>query len=99
MNNKDKNIKPSTLYDALLTLKTQEECSAFFDDLCTIGEINAMAQRMEVAIMLSENMVYNEIMAKTGASSATISRVAKCLNHGKGGYTNVLERMTKEQNG
>ena len=89
------NIQTGALYEAILTLKTPGECAGLFDDLCTAGEISAMAQRLQVARLLRENMVYSDIVAKTGASSATISRVARCLNHGEGGYETVLSRMIK----
>ena len=81
------------LYSAILKLKTEEECRSFFNDLCTINELDSMAQRLLVAKLLAKNEVYNEIAAKTGASSTTISRVARCLNHGDNGYTTVLERL------
>ena len=85
------------LYRGILTLQTREECYAFFEDICTIKELQAMAQRLRVAAQLRNNKNYNEIQADTGASSATISRVNKCLNYGSGGYITVLERMGKEQ--
>lgn len=78
------------LYDALLKLHSKEEITAFFEDLCTRNEVHAMGQRLEVARLLSENVPYNEIADKTGASTATISRVAKALNYGSGGYKLVL---------
>ena len=81
------------LYSAILKLKTLEECCSFFNDLCTINELDSMAQRLLVAKLLAKNEVYNEIAAKAGASSTTISRVARCLNHGDNGYTTVLERL------
>ncbi len=85
--------KGHLLYKALMTLKTEEECRAFFADLCTITEIRAMEQRLEVAKMLSEGKVYNAIVEDTGASSATVSRVNRSLNHGASGYQTVLERL------
>ena len=85
------------LYRGILTLQTREECYAFFEDICTIKELQAMAQRLRVAAQLRDNKNYNEIQADTGASSATISRVNKCLLYGSGGYATVLERMGKEQ--
>jgi len=81
------------LYKAVLTLKTAEECKEFFSDLCTVAEIKAMVQRLEVAKMLNEKQVYNKIVEKTGASSATISRVNKSLNHGENGYLKALGRL------
>ncbi len=93
-----KNKKPQTdvLYTAILSLQSMEECAAFFEDLCTITELNAMAQRLQVAALLKEKMVYSDIAAKTGASSATISRVARFLNYGNGGYETILSRLDPE---
>ena len=85
------------LFDGILTLRSKEECYAFFEDVCTIKELQAMAQRFRVAEQLSSNKNYNEIQADTGASSATISRVNKCLMYGSGGYTTALQRLTKEK--
>ena len=85
------------LFQGILTLKSVEECYAFFEDVCTIKELQAMAQRFRVAQMLRDNKNYNEIQADTGASSATISRVNKCILYGSGGYATALERMGKER--
>lgn len=79
------------LYEAILKLKTIEDCDKFFDDLCTINEINAMVQRLEVAVLLRQGETFNTIVERTGASTATISRVNKCLKYGSGGYDIVLE--------
>jgi len=81
------------LFEAVLTLKTVDECYRFFEDLATIGEIKALAQRLEVAKMLDEGLTYEDIVASTGASTATISRVKKCLHYGADGYRIVLERV------
>lgn len=89
-------VKSQDLYRAVLTLKTEEECRRFFKDLCTISELRAMEQRYDVAVLLDEGMVYSDILEKTGASSATISRVNRALNYGEDGYHLVLDRM-KEQ--
>ena len=89
--------KSDLLYRAILTLKTQEECYNFFQDLCTIAELRSMEQRYEVATLLDEGMIYREILAETGASSATISRVNRSLLNGAGGYETVLERMKAEK--
>ena len=78
------------LYDAVMTLDSAEECRHLFEDLCTVNEVHAMGQRLEVARLLNENVPYNEIADMTGASTATISRVAKALNYGAGGYKLVL---------
>ena len=85
------------LYRGILTLQTREECYAFFEDICTIKELQAMAQRFRVASQLKDNKNYNEIQLSTGASSATISRVNKCLLYGSVGYATALERMGKEE--
>lgn len=85
------------LYRGILALQTREECYAFFEDICTIKELQAMAQRFRVAAMLQDNKNYNEIQTDTGASSATISRVNKCILYGSGGYATALERMGKER--
>lgn len=85
----------SKLFEAILTLETVEECYKFFDDLCTCNELKAFSQRMQVARLLREHRVYNNIVKDTGASSATISRVNRSLNDGNGGYDIVLERLRK----
>ncbi len=97
MNSKHKKVNTKQLMESILSLKTVEECEAFFLDLCTMSELGAMAQRLEVAQMLRDELVYNDIASKTGASSATISRVARCLNYGSGGYEMVLERTSKDK--
>lgn len=86
------------LYEAILTLKTPEECRLFFEDVCTIKEVQAMAQRFAVASQLDEGRNYLEVGCGTGASSATISRVNKCLVYGPGGYRMALDRL-KEREG
>lgn len=83
------------LHRAILTLKTEEECAAFFDDICTIQELEALAQRLEVACNLREGKSYVDINKATGASTATICRVSKALNYGDGGYKTVIERLEK----
>lgn len=84
------------LYRAVLELRSAEECQRFFEDLCTVSELKAMCQRLEVAVMLSEKSVYTDIVAKTGASTATISRVNRCLQDGNGGYAAALRRLKGE---
>lgn len=86
----------NNLYKAILSLQTEEECAAFFDDICTIQEIEALAQRLEVAFKLIEGKSYIDINKLTGASTATIGRVSKCLNYGDGGYKVVIDRMVKK---
>lgn len=81
------------LYEAVLALETPEECQAFFEDVCTIKELEALAQRLQVASALYQGKNYNEVYEKTGVSTATICRVNKCLNYGDGGYRTVLERL------
>ena len=89
--------KNERLYRAILALETEEECYAFFQDLCTIAELRSMEQRYEVATLLNDGMIYNDILERTGASSATISRVNRSLLNGAGGYENVLERMKEQE--
>ena len=86
-----KNMKQ--FYNAILTLKTEDEVAKFFDDVATIKEVLDLASRLEVARMLTEKKVFSEISRETGASSATISRVNKCLNYGDGGYKTALDRL------
>lgn len=85
------------LFQAVLTLENVEDCYRFFEDICTINELHAIAQRLQVAKLLSEKKTYNEIESVTGASTATISRINKCLIYGADGYKRVLARL-KEQN-
>lgn len=93
MNSKIKNPVTNRLFEAILMLKNVEECYAFFEDICTINEIQSLAQRWEVAKMLEHHKTYMEIAEQTGASTATISRVNKSLNYGSDGYKIMLERM------
>lgn len=81
------------LFDAIVSLKSREECYAFFEDALTVKEILDIAQRLKAAEMLRDGKSYNEVCRVTGMSSATISRVSKSLEHGKGGYKMILERM------
>ena len=83
------------LFQAILALETPEECRAFFQDLCTVAELRAMAQRLEVAQLLDDGLIYNDILQRTGASSATISRVNRALQYGADGYKAVLPRLKK----
>ncbi len=86
-----------SLYEAILTLETAEECIDFFEDLCTMTELMAMEQRFQVAKALREGKIYNEILAETGASSATISRVNRSLQYGNNGYETVFSRVEEKQ--
>ncbi|MBQ2704410.1 MAG: helix-turn-helix domain-containing protein [Clostridia bacterium] len=83
------------LFEAFLNLESVEECYAFFEDICTIKEIQDMSQRLEVAIMLRKGLNYQDISAQTGVSTATISRVSKCLNYGSGGYNAAIDKLEK----
>ena len=87
------------LAEAFLALQTKDDILAFFDDVMTISEIKALAQRLEVAEMLGKKVSYADITEKTGASTATISRVNRCLRYGAGGYRKVLERFGEQKNG
>ena len=88
------------LFEAILCLETKEECYNFFDDLCTVLELKSISQRFQVAKMLNEKYVYNQIVTETGASTATISRVNRSLNYGSDGYRVIFERMNaKKENG
>lgn len=84
------------LFQGILLLENQEECYQFFEDICTISELKSLAQRLEVAFMLKRGHTYDDIVEKTGASTATISRVKRCLNYGADGYNLILERMEKQ---
>ena len=86
-----------TLYRAILTLKDEDECRRFLQDLCTVSELKAMEQRMEVAMLLDEGLIYSDILEKTGASSATISRVNRCLHYGAEGYQLVIPRLKERR--
>ena len=86
-------------FEALSLVHTREEYYRFFEDICTVGELNAIAQRLEVAKMLADEQTYTRIAEKTGASTATISRVKKCLNYGSDGYKLVLERIKEKEDG
>ena len=92
-----KKAKNDDFYRAILHLESEEECYSFFRDVCTQTELRAMEQRFEVARLLTQGMVYNEILERTGASSATISRVARSLNDSSGGYECVFERMSHDK--
>ena len=81
------------LYESFLHLETVEECRLFLQDLCTVNELKAMEQRIEVATHLRDGMIYQDILKETGASSATISRVNRCIQYGSGGYETVLPRL------
>ena len=85
------------LYESILELNSIEECCAFFDDLCTVGELRAMEQRYDVALLLDQGMVYTDILEKTGASSATISRVNRIFSFGAGGFREMIRRRKEKR--
>ncbi|MCI5598295.1 MAG: YerC/YecD family TrpR-related protein [Ruminococcus sp.] len=97
MNNKIKDEATDLLFKAILSLKNEEECYNFFEDLCTVPELKAMSQRIVVAKMLTDKKVYSDIVAKTGASTATISRVNRSLIYGSDGYEMVFGRIFDEK--
>ncbi len=96
MNKKIKTEAVDHLFEAILCLESKEECYSFFEDLCTVNELLSLSQRFEVATMLRAKKTYLEIAEKTGASTATISRVNRSLNYGNDGYEMVFERMKEK---
>jgi TrpR-related protein YerC/YecD len=96
MDRKMQNGTMDALFDTILKLKSREECYDFFDDLCTVKELQAMAQRLEVAKMLSVNKTYTQISEKTGASTVTISRVNRILNYGNDSLKAIIDEANKE---
>ena len=97
INSKLKDDLTDQLCDAVLSLQSQEECYQFFEDICTISELKALSQRLAVARMLQGGHIYDDIVARTGASTATISRVKRCLNYGADGYKIVLDRIPADK--
>lgn len=97
MNKKLKTEAVDSLFDAVLCLKTREECYDFFEDLCTVNELLSLSQRFEVAAMLRDHKTYLEIADKTGASTATISRVNRSLNYGTDGYELIFKRLQEQE--
>jgi TrpR-related protein YerC/YecD len=96
MNARLKDMNLDLLFNAILQIESYEECCNFFDDLCTVQELRALSQRIEVASMLTEGKVYSDIVAETGASTATISRVNRSLNYGSDGYRVIFDRMKND---
>ena len=92
-----KKEKNGELYKAILMLKDEEECYDFFQDLCTVSELRSMEQRFEVASLLDQGLIYNDILERTGASSATISRVNRSLSYGTGAYAKIFERRKGQE--
>ena len=86
------------LFEAILLLENKEDCYRFFEDICTVAEIKALAQRLEVAKMLDQNYTYTDIAERTGASTATISRVKRCLYFGADGYRTILDLLKEQKN-
>ncbi|MDE7013437.1 MAG: TrpR YerC/YecD [Kineothrix sp.] len=97
MNKKIRTDAVDYLFDAVLSLKDKEECYTFFEDICTVNELLSLSQRFEVASMLRNHKTYLEIADKTGASTATISRVNRSLNYGNDGYEMVFTRMENKE--
>ena len=95
MNKKIRTDAVDHLFDAILTLQTKEECYHFLEDLCTVNELLSLSQRFEVAAMLREHRTYLDIAEKTGASTATMSRVKRSLDYGNDGYALVFERLAE----
>ena len=97
MNKLPKKPRNEKMYEAILSLQSVDECMRFFDDLCTVTGLMAMEQRLQVAIWLNQGMIYHDILAVTGAASATISRVNRSLQYGKDGYAIVFDRMKEQE--
>ena len=97
MSRKIKTEAVDNLFEGILSLKSKEECYIFFEDICTINELLSLSQRFEVAKMLREHKTYLEIAEKTGASTATISRVNRSLNYGNDGYDMVFDRIENKE--
>ena len=95
MKNKIRDEHLDYLFRGILTLETIEECYSFFEDLCTVSELQEMSRRMHAAKMLKNNYIYSEIAEQTGLSTATISRVNRCLKYGSDGYLTVLDRLDR----
>jgi TrpR-related protein YerC/YecD len=97
MNTKLKDDKTDFLFKAIMSLQNEEECYNFFEDLCTVSELKEMSKRFYAAKLLNENHIYNDIAEETGLSTATISRVNRCLKYGKDGYALMLERVDNKK--
>ena len=91
---------PSTdrLFRAVLSLNSIEECYRFFEDICTVKELRDMSQRLDTAFLIDKGISYQHISEQTGVSTATISRVSRCLNYGAGGYREIIDRMKEAEN-
>lgn len=97
MNSKLKDDMTDKLFEAILLLNNIEECYNFFEDICTVAEIKALAQRLEVARMLRDGRTYTDISEATGVSTATISRINRALNYGADGYKTILDRLSDKK--
>ena len=97
MKSKIKDEKLDYLFRGIMTLESLDECYSFFEDLCTVSELQEMSRRMHAAKMLRENYIYSEIAEQTGLSTATISRVTRCLKYGSDGYISVLDRLDRRR--
>ena len=97
MKSKIKDEKLDFLFRGIMTLESLDECYSFFEDLCTVSELQEMSRRMHAAKMLRENYIYSEIAEQTGLSTATISRVNRCLKYGSDGYISVLDRLDRRR--
>ncbi len=97
MNKRIKKTRNLEMYKAILTLETVDEVMKFFEDLCTVSELQAMEQRFQVAVLLNDGLIYNDILERTGASSATISRVNRSLQYGADGYAVAFERLKQQE--
>ena len=95
--NPRRNALTDSLFDAILSLRDREECYRFFDDLCTVKEISDMSQRLEAAKLLLEGKTYEQIVKSAEISTATISRINRCIQYGAGGYQTIIERMQKSE--
>lgn len=95
--NPRRNALTDALFDAILSLRDREECYRFFDDLCTVKEISDMSQRLEAAKLLLEGKTYEQIVKSAEISTATISRINRCIQYGAGGYQTIIERMQKPE--
>lgn len=91
-----KNVPSQELVNAILSLKNEEECINFLNDICTIQELEKMSQRLEAAILLSEGCTYEQVIEKTKISSTTLSRVSRCIRYGDGGYKNIIEKIKQK---
>ncbi|MBN1891531.1 MAG: helix-turn-helix domain-containing protein [Clostridiales bacterium] len=98
MNDKIRDPLTDELFDAILSLRNRDECYRLFEDLCTVSEIKSLASRLRVALLLSKGHTYSEILELTGVSTATISRVNRCLEYGADGYKTVLDRIGDNHN-